>query len=271
MQLCIASLESYTFRDGEDRFWSLVPEAITSEAQKSSQEHPLIAKLNSCLHLMTAFKELLHQLKDILLQQHVNFGVSATSAVGASLSHSSSIGRKGSNLSNSSVSTTKRVSVLTQKQSGAGQMLAVDSTGDVPHSTSGIILQNVDRIAVGLNDFGARVSKLLEIISTLAQFKELQDSLNGLPRIAGLWNLRNLECTNVDEDRQSHEHRVNKEEKVTTSGGDLTRRVSLCRRQPLLSTLAEESVESMSSQGAGEKERGGGGQGEDASQDVRLQ
>ena len=167
-------------------------EAVLSEARQSSpfssSNHPLIAKLNSCIQLCTAFKELLQQLKDCLLQQqHVSFGVSNPS-LSTTVSHVSLLGRKASNPSrNPSSVLVKKASLPSNRCSG--EIEAVDNGSTVLSSPSGISLQNVDKITVGLSDFSQRVSKVLEIISTLSQFKQLQGNIRGLPRISGLWDV----------------------------------------------------------------------------------
>ena len=164
-------------------------EAVLSQSSpSSSSDHPLIAKLNSCIQLCTAFKEVLQQLKDCLLQQqHVNFGVS-NPTLSTTVSHVSLLGRKASNTSrNPSSVLVKKASLSSNRCSG--EVEAVDNGSTVLSSPSGIALQNVDKITVGLSDFSQRVSKVLEIISTLSQFKQLQGDVRGLPRISGLWDV----------------------------------------------------------------------------------
>ena len=188
----MSDLQNYTCRDGKDHFWEMAFEAVLSEASQasssSSNSHPLIAKLNSCIQLCTAFKELLQQLKDCLLQQqHVSFGVSNPS-LSTTVSHTSLLGRKPSNPSkNPSSVLVKKASLSSNRCSGGIE--AFDNGSSVLSSPSGIALQNVDKITVGLSDFSQRVSKVLEIISTLSQFKQLQGNIRGLPRISGLWDV----------------------------------------------------------------------------------
>lgn len=188
----MSDLQNYTCRDGKDHFWEMAFEAVLSEASQvsssSSNSHPLIAKLNSCIQLCTAFKELLQQLKDCLLQQqHVSFGVSNPS-LSTTVSHTSLLGRKPSNPSkNPSSILVKKPSLSSNRCSGGIE--AFDNGSSVLSSPSGIALQNVDKITVGLSDFSQRVSKVLEIISTLSQFKQLQGNVRGLPRISGLWDV----------------------------------------------------------------------------------
>ena len=164
-------------------------EAVLSQSSpSSSSDHPLIAKLNSYIQLCTAFKELLQQLKDGLLQQqHVSFGVS-NPTLSTTVSHVSLLGRKASNPSrNPSSVLVKKASLPSNRCTG--EVEAVDNGSTVLSSPSGIALQNVDKITVGLSDFSQRVSKVLEIISTLSQFKQLQGDVRGLPRISGLWDV----------------------------------------------------------------------------------
>ena len=238
VQVCMTNIEVYASGEGgEDRFWSLVSEAILSEAKEPSKDHPLITQLNSCLQLTTAYKELLYQLKDGLFQQQVSFSVST---VGIVSSHTSCISKKASGIPSSS--TPKKAS---HKHSGHGghPMNTDDSASIIPQTASGIPLHNVDKITSGMNDFGLRVSRVLEIVSTLARFRELQGHMGGLPRIAGLWDL---------------------EEEVIPEGGSEGRSsslpeepggsgVKLVTRGPL-STLREESLMS-SSNSEGERTR----------------
>ena len=189
VRLCMSGLQNYTCRDGKDRFWEMAFEAVLSQSSpSSSSDHPLIAKLNSCIQLCTAFKELLQQLKDCLLQQqHVSFGVS-NPTLSTTVSHVSLLGRKASNPSrNPSSVLVKKASLPSNRCTG--EVEAVDNGSTVLSSPSGITLQNVDKITVGMSDFSQRVSKVLEIISTLSQFKQLQGDVRGLPRISGLWDV----------------------------------------------------------------------------------
>ena len=54
-----------------------------------------------------------------------------------------------------------------------------------------------DHLSTSMDEFTSCVSKLLEVISTLAQFSKLinEKKLRGLPRFAELWNLKlRYEC-----------------------------------------------------------------------------
>ena len=72
-------------------------------------------------------------------------------------------------------------------------------------STSGIGLHNIETIMSDLNLFSARVVKVLDIVDTLGQFKQLNiDSrLEGLPWISGLWRLELDGGTEVSSIRDS--------------------------------------------------------------------
>lgn len=61
--------------------------------------------------------------------------------------------------------------------------MAVTTTGVSP-SSSGIALQNVDRITADLTSFTQRASEVLKIVSTLSQFRRLGASAIGLPHIS---------------------------------------------------------------------------------------
>ena len=192
----MSDLETYASRDGENHFWDMVSEAVLSEMRQStsSDNHPLIAKLNSCVQMSTDFKELLQQLKETLLQQqHVSFGVSNPS-LNTTLSHASLLGRKGSNLSSSPSSVlVKKASHLAGHKNKHSSATEPTPTGEVnatvPTPPCGIALQSVNKITAGLDDFSLRVSKVLEIVSTLSQFRQLQSDVRGLPRIAKLWDV----------------------------------------------------------------------------------
>jgi len=253
----MSDLETYACGDEENHFWDMVSEAVLSEMSQpttSSNSHPLIAKLNSCMQLSAAFKELLQQLKETFLQQqHVSFGVSNPS-LNTTLSHASLLGKKGPNLSSSPSSVlAKKASHLgghkNQHSSGIEPTQTVESNATVSSSPSGIALQSVNKITAGLDDFSLRVSKVLEIISTLSQFRQLQGEARGLPWIAKLWDVEGIgeesETGGGDEllsERSSVqvESLENKEKEVVgtgdTAGGD----------QPVLrgrlSTLKEESL-----------------------------
>ena len=263
MQVCLASLESYACKSGQDQLWPLISEAIASEAQKSSKEpeHPLLARLTSCLNLSTAYKELLHQLRDSLLQQqqqHVSFlGLANVSAVGTALSHPSPVGRKPSNISTTTSNSPskrapahKRISAVTS----AGQSLVVNSANTtVPATPSGASLQDVDKITAGLNDFSVRVSKVLEIVSTLSQFRQLQGGIEGLPRIAGLWDLGGTEDGEETTDEDSEGRPASSPGGGTPAAG-VTPSGRVTSHSPL-SALKEESL--ASSAGSQSRKEGG--------------
>lgn len=201
VQISKDDLESYCTNKGKDQdhFWTLIAEAILSEAGKttSTKEHPLIVKLNSCLTLFTAYKEMFSHVKDTLLQQqHGTFGLSTN--IGPSLTHNAIV-----RLSNASTANSKK----TAHPSIKGQSLLVSdsnsSSSMTSNSTPGISLHNMDMIMSDFNAFSARVLKILDVISTLAQFRQLNihGKLEGLPRMAGLWTLP-LE-TGMGEEKES--------------------------------------------------------------------
>ena len=281
VQVCLASLESYVCRNNEDHLWSLISEAITSEAQKSAveKEHPLLARLNSCLTLSTTYKELLHQLRDSLLQQQqqpqqtVSFiGLPNVSTMITAPSHSSPIGRKPSNISTTSNLTSKRASAYKGSGAGnsAGQSLVVNSANTtVPVSPSGANLQDMDKITAGLNDFGVRVSKVLEIVSTLSQFRQLRASIQGLPRISGLWD---LEVTEEGEEmiaEGSEGRPASLARDGTPTVGVTSGHVTLQVSHSPLSALKEESLassagsQSQTKEGVASREEPGGKKGKE--------
>ena len=247
----MSGLQNYTCRDGKDCFWEMAFEAVLSETRQSSpsssSDHPLVAKLKSCTQLCTTFKELLQQLKDCLLQQqHVSFGVSNPS-LSTTVSHVSLLGRKVSNPArNPSSVLVKKASLPSNRCSG--EIEAVDNSSTSLSSPSGIALQNVDKITVGLSDFSQRVSKVLEIISTLSQFKQLQGDIRGLPRISGLWDVDEVVGEERGEDGGGHEPVGSgvKVESLTEDGEEEeeagTRDAGMVVGRGRLSTLKEESL-----------------------------
>ena len=156
-----------------DQFWSLLAEAVISETDpdNSKKEHPLLTKLNSCVSLSTTYRDSLILLKDTLLQS-VNFALSTNTGLPRYTSHLSTHG-------SAKKSTSKGTS------GGESSRSSVTST-----STLGISLHATDIIMSELSLFTARVLKVLDIVSTLAQFKQLNlhSRLEGLPRISGLWH-----------------------------------------------------------------------------------
>ena len=190
VKVCRNSLELYTTDDfnHQDQFWIMVSEAIHFEAEHSSEttdnkNHPLVAKLNSFLQLGSTLKELLYHIRDVLLPQMY------TNLTGTN-THASSLGRNASIHSTSSSTVAKKLSTHKRHQSLLSNSSASDSN-NVPSTLLGIPLQNVDRITSQMNDFGGRVLRVLEIVSTLAQFEQMnvERKLESLPRISGLWNL----------------------------------------------------------------------------------
>ena len=163
VRVCCSYLEAYASKDDEELFWKLVSESVTSEA-KAVSEHPLVARLNACMTMTAAFKELLQKLKDTLLQpHHVSFSTNAV--------------LKASNL------TAKKLHSTSSSEQGDS------SSTNLAVTSSGVSLQNNEKIAAGLNEFSLRVNRVLDIISTLAQLKQLQGRVLGLPRVAGLWEI----------------------------------------------------------------------------------
>ncbi len=186
MKVCRDDLESYCTSKGktEDQFWTLLSQAIISGS--TSKDHPpLVAKLNSFLSFSTVYKELLTQLKDALLTS-VPFGLSTSTGL-----------------------TRHAVSHLTngfaKKTVTKGTMSESSRTSVMSSSTSGIGLHNIETIMSDLNLFSARVVKVLDIVDTLGQFKQLNiDSrLEGLPWISGLWRLELDGGTEVSSIRDS--------------------------------------------------------------------
>ena len=183
VKVCISNLDSYTTKQGknENQFWALLSEAVLSEMHKppsppastQAKDHKLVSILNSCLELSTTFRVFVQQLRDTFLLP----GPSYANTVGTS-AHRGSTGGNHNTLHKGQLSTRNLLS-------GASSASKSSST------PAGIALSDIDQITRELMDFSVRVSKVLDIISTLAQFRQLNTDrkLEGLPRVAGLWEL----------------------------------------------------------------------------------
>ena len=184
--MCIGNLDSYATKQGkdQDQFWTLLSEAVLSEMHKppsplasaQAKDHKLISMLNSCLELCTTFKEFVQHLRDIFLLP----GPYTTTTGGTSV-------HRGSN-----ASTGSNRNSLQKGQLSTRNLISGPNSASKPLSTPAVIaLSDIDQITHDLRDFSARVSKVLDIISTLAQFRQLNmhRKLEGLPRVAGLWEL----------------------------------------------------------------------------------
>ena len=184
----MANLESYATRQYKenDKLWSMLSEAVLAEIQKpqstsqtQTRQHKLIVILNSCLELSTAFKEFVQQLKEAFLQQgHLPFA-----AGGLPMHRSSNASTVSSTVNNNRNSIPRDV---LRKISESGSSSKTLSSTQV-----GISLGDIEQITNELGDFSTRVAKVLDIISTLSQFRRLNmyGKLEGLPRIASLWDL----------------------------------------------------------------------------------
>ena len=233
IKVCISNLDSYTTKQGKDRdqFWVVLSEAILSEMHKppsspastQAKDHKLISILNSCLELSTGFKEFVQQLRDTFLLPGPSYaGTGGTST------------RRGSN-----TSTTSHRYTLQKGQPSTRNVLSDTSSAKKSSSTpAGIALSDIDQITRELTDFSIRVSKVLDIISTIAQFRKLNmhRKLEGLPRVAGLWELslpesydeqsasgsqtRSIDTTSPDVQVTGPEHEA--KSKVGSEGSDIT-------------------------------------------------
>jgi hypothetical protein len=228
IKVCVRNLDSYTTRQGkdEDQFWAVLSEATVSEMHKppsspasaQAKDHQLISTLNSCLELSTAFREFVQQLRDTFLLP----GPSYTST------------HRGSTTSTSSHRNTLQKAQLSTRNLLSGASSATKSSS----TPAGIALSDIDQITRELTDFSVRVSKVLDIISTLAQFRQLNmhKKLEGLPRVAGLWELslpesydeqsasgsqtRSVDTTTPDIQITGPEHEARS--KIGSDGSDIT-------------------------------------------------
>lgn len=211
----MANLESYATRQGKtsDQFWALLSEAVLSEMSKplalsspqsKTKDHKLIVVLNSCLELNTAFREFVQQVKDSFLQQcHLPF------AAGGPTLHRASNASTGSSILNQRNSIQKAHLRQISESGNSSKMLSSTQVG--------ITLYDVDQITNELGEFSTRMLKVLDIISTISQFRQLNMSgkLEGLPRVAGLWEL----CLPLDEST-CVSGAVSQERSLTTSKRD---------------------------------------------------
>ena len=185
--MCVSNLDLYTTKQGkdQDQFWTLLSEAVLSEMHKppsspssaQAKDHKLISILNSCLELSTTFREFVQQLRDTFFLP----GPSYTTPAGSTGIH------RGSNTSTGSNRNSLQKGQMSTRSLLSGASSANKSSG----TPAGIALSDVDQITRELTDFSVRVSKVLDIISTLTQFRQLNmhRKLEGLPRVGGLWEL----------------------------------------------------------------------------------
>ena len=151
----------------------------------TSMGQNFILKLESYLELSLAFKEFLLQVRDIFITQHINF------------SHLSS---------SKKVSMGSNTTSGTKKSSTAGHSITESGEALGSH-LSGVALHNVSKIMEGMDNFTQRVTRMLEIISTLGQFMRiiLEQRIKGLPRFAGLWRVEGFyEEKEQEEDSLGH-------------------------------------------------------------------
>ena len=186
INVCISHVDSYSTKQGKDHdhFWALLSEAILSEMHKppssptstQAKDHKLISILNSCLELSTAFREFVQRLRDTFLLP----GPIYTSTGGTSA-------HRGSSTSTATHHHTLQKSQLSTRNLYSGANSANKSSS----TPTGIALSDIDQITRELMDFRVRVSKVLDIVSTIAQFRQLNmhGKLEGLPRVGGLWEL----------------------------------------------------------------------------------
>ena len=146
------------------------------------KKHKLLSILNSCLELSGKSREFIEHLRDTFLPlggPHSNATTTGASSI-----------RRGSNASLGS----NRYSFFAkggQRTSTRALFSRANSASKPSNTLVGVPLSNIDKITHELRDFSTRVLKVLDIISTLAQFWQLnmKRKLEGLPRVAGLWEL----------------------------------------------------------------------------------
>ena len=74
--------------------------------------------------------------------------------------------------------------------STAALIASSSSTATLADGTCGIKLQDIELIASGVEEFGLRVTHVIDIVATLAELRKLVENIKGLPRVEGLWGAR---------------------------------------------------------------------------------
>lgn len=151
--------------------------------------------LSSCLELSTAFKEFVQQLKDTFLQpNHLPYPGGAGAAVNFHRGSNASTGTCSSISYRNSVSRGPTLRQISKSGNSSKTSSAAPQVGGS--------LLDVDKITDELRDFSTRVTNVLDIVTTLSQFGQLSmhGGLDGLPRVAGLWE---LPVSTVDDEQYS--------------------------------------------------------------------
>ena len=145
------------------------------------------------IQVASVFKETLHHLKDVLIAQHrVNFSSPSSYSVGPSTVSLTGTKRGSGNTPTNPLVSSNRGGSGTRKGRGRLTVPALDKRnlpsfpGSGTLSVSGVGLQQADIIAANMNEFSSRVMQVIEIVSTLAQFRTLVGNIRGLPRVPGL-------------------------------------------------------------------------------------
>ena len=145
------------------------------------------AEALSCLQVASHFTEALHHVREVLMAQP-RF----------SFPHSPVIGRSTASLIGQMKTSTPRTTTGDKTRAfltvpGSDKLaLSSSGVGSSGSPVTGVALQNVDQITASLREMASRISQVMEVVSTLAQFRSAVDGLRGLPRVSGLW-----ECSSV--------------------------------------------------------------------------
>ena len=172
VRLCLSNLESFCCSNVGDQFWEFITDAIFFKAQPAAPGEVkgtlkgcfLLSKLESFLQLGAAFRDFVAQTKHVYLSPHGNFNVSSLAT------------------------TPSNKKVLSQRK---GSHTVLRPSNLVSDNNSGLLHCSMDKVLSGMNEFTSLVSKVLELISTLAQFTKFskEKKVRGLPRFSGLWTL----------------------------------------------------------------------------------
>jgi hypothetical protein len=188
VRICTASIKTYcTRQDEKDEFWDILSSVIEAKAKSSSshKEHPFLTHLSLCLQVASHFTENLHHVRDVLMAQpHFSFSHTPTVA-------QSTVSLSGGHKKTGTLSTSTGGDKTNQPAAPGSLKLTLTSVppggAASPGVVTGVALTHVDQITTCLRELNCRVSQVMEIVSTLAQFQSIVASLRGLPRVSGLW------------------------------------------------------------------------------------
>ena len=163
-----------------------LPRVITCHTMQNVH-HSHLQFLTHCLRhfirtkVASHFTESLHHVRDVLTAQPL-----------FTFSHTPTVARSSVSLSGGHKKTSTSTGDKTNQPAAPGSLkltlTSVPPGGAAsPGIVTGVALTHVDQITTCLGEMNCRVSQVMEIVSTLAQFQSIVGSLRGLPRASGLW------------------------------------------------------------------------------------